>query len=79
MAALRPTLGAVLTLCTARFAAARLAGQALGMINRNHFISTLARPFHRETFGRKPRPAFMGTKRLVVGCHQPLGEPSFVA
>ncbi|MEC5207115.1 SpoIIE family protein phosphatase [Vogesella urethralis] len=54
-------------------------GQPLGIINRNHFMSMLARPFHREIFGRKPCTAFMDTNPLVVDYHLPLTELSFMA
>ena len=54
-------------------------GAPLGIINRNHFMSMLARPFHREIFGRKPCTAFMDANPLVVDYHLPLTELSYLA
>ncbi|KZE34300.1 serine phosphatase RsbU (regulator of sigma subunit) [Crenobacter luteus] len=51
----------------------------VGIINRNTFMSTIARPFHREIFGRKPCTAFMNAAPLVVDYHTPLTELSFQA
>lgn len=51
----------------------------VGIINRNTFMSTIARPFHREIFGRKPCTAFMNAAPLVVDYHMPLTELSFQA
>ncbi|RXZ44491.1 PP2C family protein-serine/threonine phosphatase [Crenobacter cavernae] len=51
----------------------------VGIINRNTFMSTIARPFHREIFGRKPCTAFMNASPLVVDYHMPLTELSFQA
>lgn len=51
----------------------------VGIINRNTFMSTLARPFHREIFGRKSCTAFMNASPLVVDYQTPLTELSFMA
>lgn len=51
----------------------------VGIINRNTFMSMMARPFHREIFGRKPCTAFMNAAPLVVDFHTPLTELSFQA
>lgn len=53
------------------------AGRPLGIINRNTFMSTLARPFHREVFGRKSCTAFMNDAPLVVDYHTALTELSY--
>ena len=50
---------------------------AIGIINRNSFMSTLARPFHREIFGRKSCTAFMNAAPLIVDYHTPLTELSY--
>jgi serine phosphatase RsbU (regulator of sigma subunit) len=53
--------------------------RAVGIINRNTFMSTLARPFHREIFGRKPCTAFMNASPLIVDYLTPITELSFMA
>jgi sigma-B regulation protein RsbU (phosphoserine phosphatase) len=49
----------------------------IGIINRNTFMSTLARPFHREIFGRKSCTAFMNAAPLIVDFQTPLTELSY--
>lgn len=49
----------------------------VGIINRNTFMSTLARPFHREIFGRKSCTAFMNSAPLIVDYYTPLTELSY--
>jgi serine phosphatase RsbU (regulator of sigma subunit) len=53
-------------------------GHPIGIINRNTFMSTLARPFHREIFGRKSCTAFMNPSPLIVDYHTPLTELSYL-
>ncbi|HJV07334.1 MAG TPA: SpoIIE family protein phosphatase [Chromobacteriaceae bacterium] len=53
--------------------------RTVGIINRNTFMSTLARPFHREIFGRKSCTAFMNANPLVVDYQTPITELSFLA
>ncbi len=53
--------------------------RAVGIINRNTFMSTLARPFHREIFGRKPCTSFMNASPLIVDYLTPITELSFMA
>jgi serine phosphatase RsbU (regulator of sigma subunit) len=50
----------------------------VGIINRNNFMSSLARPYHREIFGRKPCTTFMNAAPLVVDFHMPLTELSYL-
>ena len=51
----------------------------VGIINRNTFMSTLAKPFHREIFGRRSCTAFMNSAPLIVDYHTPLTELSYQA
>ncbi|MCW3481833.1 SpoIIE family protein phosphatase [Neisseriaceae bacterium JH1-16] len=53
------------------------AGRPVGIINRNTFMSQLARPFHREIFGRRACTAFMNAAPLTVDYHMPLTELSY--
>lgn len=41
-------------------------GRPMGIINRNQFMSQLAKPFHRELYARKSCIAFMNHSPLVV-------------
>ena len=54
-------------------------GRAVGIINRNTVMSTIARPFHREIFGRKSCTAFMNASPLIVDYLTPITELSFLA
>ncbi len=54
-------------------------GLPMGIINRNQFMSQLAKPFHREVYARKSCIAFMDTAPLVVEHDVSLQELSFMA
>ncbi|HUW36639.1 MAG TPA: SpoIIE family protein phosphatase [Rhodocyclaceae bacterium] len=54
-------------------------GQPIGLINRNIFMDSFARPFHRELYGNKSCIAFMDKKPLVVDGQISLQELSFLA
>ncbi len=41
-------------------------GTPLGLINRHEMIDSMARPFHRELFGRKPCTQFMDPMPLCI-------------
>ena len=51
----------------------------IGLINRNQFMNHLARPFHREIFGRKSCIAFMDNTPRVVAHDTPLTDLSYLA
>jgi len=54
-------------------------GQPIGLINRNIFTDSFARPFHREVYGSKSCIAFMDRQPLVVDGQTSLQELSFLA
>ncbi len=54
-------------------------GVPIGMINRNLFVSQMAKPFHREVFGRKSCIAFMDKTPLVVDAATSVTELSYLA
>lgn len=54
-------------------------GQPIGLINRNIFMDSFARPFHREVYGNKSCIAFMDKQPLVVDGQTSLQELSFLA
>ncbi|GGY03468.1 SpoIIE family protein phosphatase [Paludibacterium paludis] len=54
-------------------------GIPIGMINRNLFVSQMAKPFHREVFGRKSCIAFMDKNPLVVDADTSLTDLSYLA
>lgn len=51
----------------------------IGLINRNIFMDSFARPFHREVYSHKSCIAFMDKSPLVVDAATPLQELSFRA
>lgn len=53
--------------------------QPIGLINRNIFMDSFARPFHREIYGNKSCIAFMDKKPLIVDGQISLQELSFLA
>lgn len=55
------------------------AGTPIGLINRNIFMDSFARPFHREVYSRKSCIAFMDKGPLVVEASLPLQDLSFRA
>lgn len=55
------------------------AGKPIGLINRNIFMDSFARPFHREVYSRKSCIAFMDKGPLVVEASLPLQDLSFRA
>lgn len=55
------------------------AGTPIGLINRNIFMDSFARPFHREVYSRKSCIAFMDKTPLVVEASLPLQDLSFRA
>ena len=54
-------------------------GRPIGLINRNIFMDSFARPFHREVYSHKSCIAFMDKSPLVVEAATPLQELSFRA
>ena len=54
-------------------------GRPVGLINRNLFMQSLARPFYREIFLGKPCTTFMDTAPLVVDGGASIQELSFLA
>ena len=56
-----------------------LSGRPMGIINRNQFMSQLAKPFHRELYARKSCIAFMNHSPLVVEHDVSLQDLSFMA
>lgn len=54
-------------------------GRPIGLINRNIFMDSFARPFHREVYSHKSCIAFMDKSPLVVEGATPLQELSFRA
>ncbi|HUY02501.1 MAG TPA: SpoIIE family protein phosphatase [Rhodocyclaceae bacterium] len=54
-------------------------GQPIGLINRNIFMDSFARPFHREIYGNKSCVAFMDKSPLVVADQISLQDLSFLA
>jgi serine phosphatase RsbU (regulator of sigma subunit) len=54
-------------------------GRPMGIINRNQFMSQLAKPFHRELYARKSCIAFMNHLPLVVEHDVSLQDLSFMA
>jgi len=52
-------------------------GQAVGLINRSHFLSQMSKPFHRELYNRKTCIAFMDKEPLVVEAAMGIEELSF--
>lgn len=54
-------------------------GVPIGLINRNIFMDSFARPFHREVYSRKSCIAFMDKTPLVVEATLPLQDLSFRA
>ncbi|MBY0579237.1 MAG: SpoIIE family protein phosphatase [Burkholderiales bacterium] len=53
-------------------------GYAIGLINRNIFMDSIARPFHREIFGKKSCIAFMDKTPLVVEQSTSIQDLSFL-
>lgn len=51
---------------------------AIGLINRNIFMDSIARPFHREIFGKKSCIAFMDKMPLVVEQSTSIQDLSFL-
>jgi serine phosphatase RsbU (regulator of sigma subunit) len=50
----------------------------IGLINRNQFMDAMARPFHREIYGRKGCTAFMDRAPLIVEQSVSIPELSFL-
>lgn len=51
-------------------------GRPTGLINRNRFMQSLARPFHRELYWHKSCTAFMDRSPLVVDASMSVGDLS---
>lgn len=51
---------------------------AIGLINRNIFMDSIARPFHKEIFGKKSCIAFMDKTPLVVEQKTSIQDLSFL-
>ena len=51
---------------------------AIGLINRNIFMDSIARPFHREVYGKKSCIAFMDKTPLVVEQKTSIQDLSFL-
>jgi len=49
----------------------------IGLINRNIFMDSFARPFHREVYGRKSCIAFMDKQPLIVDGSMSIQDLSF--
>lgn len=54
------------------------AGIPVGLINRNLFMDAMARPFHREIYGRKSCAVFMDKEPLIVEQSVSIPELSFL-
>lgn len=54
-------------------------GCPIGLINRNSFMDSFARPFHREVYGQKSCIAFMDKSPLIVDADTGLQKLSFRA
>ena len=53
-------------------------GVPVGLINRNQFMDAMARPFHREIYGRKSCTHFMDPEPLIVGRSVSIPELGFL-
>ncbi len=51
---------------------------AIGLINRNIFMDSISRPFHKEIFGKKSCIAFMDKTPLIVDRRTSIQELSFM-
>lgn len=52
-------------------------GKPIGLINRNIFMDGMAKPFHRDVFGRKSCIAFMDKEPLIVHQEMSIQDLSF--
>lgn len=54
-------------------------GVPIGLVNRNIFLSQMAKPFHRELYGKKSCIAFMDKEPLVVEAETSIERLAFLA